>query len=271
MHKIPVVALAVFLLGQTFVVKANQIDAIIDMSIRQMQREGDLGEITACLGVSEASFLQAHRDTMRYCFDRHGIDEASEAAMNNCFAKQSKQRLNVNDSVYRQCEEAYPDEESEQTEIDYTGMSEEDFEKQIQFEQQKGMEMLDSVLAMSKAASQGTEALVTLPIYSSSEIVSHYPKGMTNSMGKLLLPVATFVSSDSTVKVVEFYIRALPKFELDNAEGEVYTFMKKIPKDLKELSFDMDNLPLYSIPHIQIYAVKIDGKDKTNIIIVYQK
>lgn len=270
MKKINLLVIFYLTTNYTLPVAADQVDMMIDMSVTQMKSAGELSDISKCLGVTEAKFLDTFKYTMRFCADKHGFEEESEQALNTCFSEQSKQGLGVSESVFKQCEERFAEEEVTDDEIDYSELSEEQFEQRMKRQQQQSKQALDSMMAMSKAASRGTEDQVTLPIYTKSEIISHYTKGMTNSLGKNTLPIATFISRDSVDKVVKFYQKELPDFELDVFQESMYTFIKEIPANFNEMMMDT-NMPLYSIPHVEIYGITVDGSKQTNIAITYKR
>lgn len=251
------------------IIKADQVDMMVDMSINQMKKSGEIGDISHCLSVSEAKFISAFKKTMRYCVDKYGLVGAKEEALNNCFESQNKSDLGVSDSVFNQCSEKYSDNESESDENqDYSELSDEEL---MNKQAAESMELLNDLTNAVQTMSQGTENLVTLPVYSPSKIVAHYTDGMTYGADKRTLPIATFISMDSLEKVINFYKNSLPDFELHQEEGDMFTFMQEIPDNFRELSMDMENMPLYSIPHIAIYKIKLDGIEKTNIAITYLK
>jgi hypothetical protein len=82
--------------------------------------------------------------------------------------------------------------------------------------------------------------------------------------------MATLTTNDSVEKVVEFYKKSLPDFEIKNNNTGLYYVMKNIPDDLIKLSFDTENLPLYFIEHIEIYSLKVSDKDTTFIVMSYK-
>jgi hypothetical protein len=92
---------------------------------------------------------------------------------------------------------------------------------------------------------------------------------MQNSKGKLTLPIATLTSEDSVETVVDFYKKALPNFKIEQS-NDLYYIMENPPKDLFKLSMDVENLPLYFVPHIEIYSLKVSGKETTFIVVSYK-
>jgi len=258
-------------ISATAQVKADQLTAIIDMSVEQVKSDPDFKGMTACLGVSESKFLQAFRKTMRYCMDKHGFAESSENAMNACFDSQTEQRLRISGSLYKKCKAEYPDDEasSEGANVDYSNMSEEEFKQQMLVEQQRAKELLGSIIAMSEAATKGTEGQITLPIYSPSKIVSHFMDGMVNEDNPKAIPVAIFHSNDSLSKITEFYDNHLTKFGKKTYDEGMVIYMMNMKKDFEPLA----DVELYQqLPHVAIYQfVDENGKQKTSIEIAYIK
>lgn len=278
MKKLPFCLLLIASLNFSFKSHADQLDMMIDMSIKQMKLDSNFSEMTQCLNVSESLFISAMTKTMRYCFEKHGKGDSSEQAMDQCFQSKSLKNLNISSVVYKKCQQQFSDDESsqntetnEQNSDPFEGMTEQQVRQKIAEQQAQGMQQLEQMADMIKGMSQGTEGLISLPIYQPSEIASHYTSGMDKQNGNKTLPVATFTTGSSVTQVVDFYKKALSDFEMDHAVGDVYTLMKKIPNNLMELSFDLENLPLYSIPHIEIYSLKMNGKQQTTIVIVYKK
>jgi len=267
--KIVARALVVLLLSGPAIAIADQTDAMIEMAIGQMQRDGDLDEITSCLGVSEAQFLDAFRNTMRYCMDKYGFDVSSQEAMTACFESRTKQQLDVSDSVMDRCEERFAEDEEDEAPMDYSRMSDDEIEAQIALEQRQAMEMMESILAMSKEASKGTEGSISLPIYSPSEIVLHHLNGMTDEQGEATLPVATFSSSDSVAEIAVFYRARLTDFEEKDYDGEMIIFMETLPRTFDPLA-DID--VYMRTPHVAIYEIASGSKGtNTTIEITYRK
>jgi len=252
-------------------VKADQIDAMIDMSLEQLKLDPDIKGMTTCLGVSESKFLEVFRNTMRYCMDKHGFAESSENAMNACFNSQTQQRLGTDKSLLNKCKDEYPDDEasSEGADVDYSNMSKEELEQQVLVEQQRGKELLGSIIAMSEAASKGTEGQITLPIYLPSKIVSHFMGDMVNEDNPKAIPVAIFHSNDSLSKITEFYDNHLTKFGKKTYDEGMVIYMMNMKKDFEPLA----NVELYQqLPHVAIYQfVDENGKQKTSIEIAYIK
>jgi len=263
MLKIILLILTVTIINSPSLARADQIDAIIDMSIKQMQNEKDFGEMTKCLGISKPKMLEGYRKVLRFCFDNVGFEESEEDAMGACLDQQRKQQLGISDAAFAKCDEKFPEEDeqdpSANADVDFENMSPEEYQKQmdkqIALDRQNSEEAMNAMTEMFKSSAKGTENLVTLPIFQPSEIASHFVKGMTSGAGKQTLPVATFSSSSKLKRVVDFYKKELPGFEVNSFEDS-YTFMKKIPQNFENIS---------------INKINMNGKETVTIAITYQK
>jgi len=268
MTKVINIFLMLLVISTTAQVKADQLTAMIDMSVKQMKSDPDFKGFTACLEVSESKFLQAFRKTMRYCMDKHAFAEFPENAMNACFDSQTEQRLGISGSRYKRCGEEYPGDEasSEAADVDYSNMSEEELEQQMLVEQQRAKELLGSIVAMSEAASKGTEGQITLPIYSPSKIVTHI---MDDEDNPKAIPVALFHSNDSLSKIAAFYDNHLNGYDKKTYDEGMVIYMMNMEKDFEPLA----DIELYQqLPHVAIYQFADDnGKQKTSIEIAYIK
>ncbi|WP_444998278.1 hypothetical protein [Aliikangiella sp. IMCC44359] len=259
------------LLNSTTALKANQTDALIEFSIKQMEESIDLDGISQCLGVSKSKFLNAQRNTMRYCFESQGegkqsFDKISEDAMNDCFENQTKQRLELSDSIIQKCKEQFADDEPK--DIDYSNLSDEEFEKHTEEQKQEGKKAIDDMLALSKAVSKNTEHLVTLPIFPKSQIMSHYQDGLIIGEEKTL-PVAMFTSSEEIKKVIDFYAKKLPEFDKKEITGGLTIFMRNIPKNFDPLK---DMVLYQKTPHVTITQLPSSSKKvEVSIEIAYKK
>jgi len=252
---------------------ADQIDIVIDMSVNQMKQDPSLNGVISCLGVSESSFIQAFRTSMRHCMSKFGFEESAEQAMNSCFEVQFTHNLGVNDSLFARCEAEHPDDDSEvepnETDIDYSNKSDQQISTQIQLEQQRLTESMKPAIAISRALSDGSEDQITLPVYPSSVIVSHSINEITNEDTPTAIPVAVFYSSDSLAKISIFYDNHLARFDKKVFDSDFVVYMQNMPSDL-ELLTDIEYLQ--NAPHIVLYSF-IDeyGTKKTSIEIAYQK
>ena len=112
---------------------------------------------------------------------------------------------------------------------------------------------------------------VTLPLYSSHEVISHFPEGMGNYLGAESLPVAIIATNDDINKVIQFYQSKLPKYKKIAVENGVI-FMKTAPADFDLLT----HIGLYtSTPHVLIedmqHSLIASQEGKVKIEISYQR
>jgi len=263
-----IVAALFFISTQTI---ADQWEPMINLAVEHLKRSGQLSEIASCVGTSEAQFIAKYRTVVKSCFKQHGTaleGDAGEDAMDACLESQMLRQFNISQNTLSDCQEQFADEVLVETEPDYSALSEAELNELISQEIEQGHQALDMMLEASKEASEGTEHLITLPVYQDSQIMAHYAMGMRREDGSLTLPVATFSSSDSVEKIIAFYQQQLPNFEMKNFQGGLAIFMEKIPDEFNPLA----DMQIYqSIPHITIYALGGDSSDSTTIEIAYQR
>jgi len=181
-----------------------------------------------------------------------------------------QQQLGVTTSVLKECKERFPDEAlEEEIEVDYSNMSDEENQQQIQLIQQQSNEMLESLLETSKTLSKGTETQITLPIYPSSEIVSHFTKNDNNQDTQYKIPVAVFFSNDNLLQVKTFYDKQLANFDKKEIDGGMVVYMENM---IENFNF-FKHLELYQqSPHVTIYQFSNQqGEQKVSIEIAYNK
>ena len=263
--------LFIFIFSFVVETKADQLDAIIEMSVEEMKKDADFKGMTNCLGVAQDKFLKVFRKTMRYCMDKHGFSEQAEIAMDICFNTQTEKGLGISSSVFNKCKAKYPDNESDKNsdEMDYSNMSQQEIAEQMEIEQQQAKEVMESAIAMSHAMSKGTEDQVTLPVYPSSQIISHFTQGMINEDNPQALPVAMFYSPDSLAKIIAFYDSHLARFDKKKFDGNMVVYMMNMADDF-EPSTDMD--AFQKSPHITLYPFMDEkGEQKISIEIAYKK
>lgn len=247
---------------------ADQWEPIVNMVIEQFKSSGELAGVSSCLGVSESKFLSEYKPILRNCLQEHGMAEGeeSEAKMDACFEKQILQRFNLSQSKFDHCKEQFSDNDEEMPEQDLSHLSDEEFAKVMEAQQQQSMKELESLNRAMRSASAGTENLVTLPIYKNSQIQSHFSMGMQFGDGQNSLPVAMFSSKDSVERVVEFYKKELSGFQHKNFDGMVI-FMKQFPTGFDPLK---DMKAYQSTPHVSIYSLG-GSASGTTIEIAYKK
>jgi len=250
------------LLSLSLTTKADENDAMVEMIFNMMKQSGHMSTVSNCLGVTETHFIKSYKKTIRACIPQDGLE-------GDCMEKLALKNFGVSKNRFDACTSDDTEVTEQEEEIDYSTLSKEERTALLTKQQAEGMARIEEMTAKLKKSSEGTEDKITLPVYTPSTISSHYNRGMKNSKGKMTLPVATFTTQDSVEKVTKFYKKSLPDFEINHNMG-LYYVMKNIPDDLIKLSFDTQNLPLYFIPHIEIYNLKVSEKDTTFIVMSYK-
>lgn len=253
---------AIALLNISTTVKAGENDAMVDMMMNMLKQSGQIGSVSNCLGVTESDATKAYKKLFEFCIPKDGLE-------GDCMESLAAEYFGVSQEQVLSCSDDDDEIAEQEEEIDFANLSDEERVEALNKRQAEGLARLEEIAAFVKKSSEGTEGKITLPIYNPSSLVVHHAKGMQNSKGKTTLPMATFTSKASVDEVADFYKKSLPDFEIDHSQS-VYTLMKDMPKDLFKLSLDMENLPLYFIPHIEIYSMKISGEKTTHIVITYQ-
>jgi hypothetical protein len=262
MKKLVTLIVTTALLSLPVITKADENDAMVEMIFNMMKQSGEMSSVSNCLGVTEKNFIKSYKKTIRDCIPQDGLE-------GDCMEKSAPKNFGVSKNKFDACTSDDSEAAEQEEDLDYSTLSDEERVILFKKEQADSIARFEEMAALMKKSSEGTEDKISLPVYSPSTIASHYGRGMKNSQGKVTLPVATLTTKDSVENVIEFYKKSIPDFEIKDNMG-VYYVMNKIPEDLAKLSFDTENLPLYFIPHIEIYSLKIAEKDTTFIVISYK-
>jgi hypothetical protein len=262
MKKLVTIIVTTALLSFSVTAKADKNDAMVEMVFNMMKQSGQLDTVSNCLGLTESNFIKLYKKTIRDCIPQDGLE-------GDCMEKLALKNFGVSKNTFDACTGDDTEVAEQEEAVAYSALSEKEKAALLTKQQAVGMARMEEMAALLKKSGEGTEDQISLPVYSPSNMSSHYSSGMQNSKGKTTLPVATFTTKDSVEKVVEFYKSSLPDFKIKNNMGAYYV-MKKIPEDLAKLSFDTENLPLYFIPHIETYSLKVSGEDTTFIVISYK-
>ena len=245
--------------------QASQIDNIVNMATEQFRTSGELSAMASCVGSSEAKVLVAYRETMKFCMSKHGFLEASESALDMCMETQASKRLGVKPAKLTSCMDGIESQQIAEEEADIENMTEAEFTAYVENQREQALSQMDSMVQMSKQANKGTEGAVTLPVYSSSEIVAHYTEGFSLTPGVKGIPVATFVSKDSVDQITAFYKKALPDFDKKVFDGNMVIFMQNMPSDFDPLK---DLEMFQQTPHVSIF--KMPSGTETSIEVAYK-
>ncbi len=256
------VILVIALLNISTLVKAGENDAMVDMMLNMFKQSGAIGPLSNCLDIPEPVITKAYKKLVGFCILKDGLE-------GNCMESLAPEYFGVSNDKFLACTSDDTEVAEQEEEVDYSTLSEEERTALLAKQQAEGMALLESMTALVKKNSKGTEGEISLPIYSPSTIITNYTSGMENSKGEMTLPMASFTTKDSVEKVTEFYKKSLPDFEI-KYNMNTYYVMKKIPEDLTKLSFDTENLPLYFIPHIAFYSSSASGQKETTIVISYK-
>ncbi|WP_343818025.1 hypothetical protein [Colwellia asteriadis] len=262
MKKLLATITATALLTTILTVKANESDAMVEMIVSMMKKSGEIRDLSTCLGITEEKFINAYTDTIKLCFPK-------DALQGDCMDEMVPEIFGLPQSKFEACTSDDSEYAQAESDIDLSTLSDDERNALLDQQRTEAMANMEEMAAFMKKASEGTEGKITLPVYSPSSLTSHYINGMESSSGNKTLPVATFTTTDSVDEVIEFYKKSLPNFEIGNS-GEIYYMMEKLPGNLSQLSHDLENLPLYFVPHIETYSLKMSGEETTLIVISYE-
>jgi hypothetical protein len=262
MKRLLIVIATSTLLSLSINAKADKNEAMVEMIVSMMKKSGEISGLSRCLGITEDSFLNAYKKTIEVCIPKDGLE-------GNCMEESASEVFGISKAKFDACTNDDTELSDQEENIDFSTLSEEEKMAFIEKQQAEGLARMEEMADLMKKASEGTENDITLPVYNPSSLTSHYVNGMESNSGKKTLPVATFTTSDSVEKVIEFYEESLPTFKVSKS-GEIYYVMKEVPNNLFQLSMDMENLPLYSVPHIETYSLIMSGEETTLIVISYK-
>ena len=264
-------------------------ETMAEYAIRGMKAQGNLQAMAKCSGLSEKKLEDSIRSGIMACAQHIEND----AALDQCTEKEMMKRTGINRSTIAECDQSLSQDDEREAQLDaydqeiesiYDAMGDNEptpaqqqrLDELHQAMMQENMKAVKNAIELSSAASQDTLDEITLPIYKNSTVMMHLqnPEGFFGKDKKTshkILPAATFQSPDSSDKILAYYKKALPDFEIATIDDGVIVLMEGMPKDFDLLQHFQE---LQSQPHILITPEKnnptLKSETQSTIEIGYQ-
>ncbi|TCS37101.1 hypothetical protein [Reinekea marinisedimentorum] len=204
----------------------NMMSSMMKQSMAQ-----EIEPVAQCLGVSSAKLESIAVQVMDSCYSQHKNADSGKFPdiLSNCVVQgmdKNVQGMGISEAKLNACKPGNDDDDED----DYAAIAPE----QMMQHQAEDMAELEQAMAMMAKASEGTLAVISLPIYSNSQVIMHLVDGMEIREGQKALPGATFASPDSLDEILAFYQAELPEFKLFTMDNGDYLLIEGAPDD-----FDM--------------------------------
>ena len=243
----------------------------IDMAIAMMESTGTLTQLAQCLDLPKAKVSQALRNTYAACGLAEMDSDAPDAVFEACLVSKIPAYSGVPASRWQECgeqdDQQHDDEQQDSilAQIDAlyerigdrepTAAEQQQIEQLLEQMQQRGNAELEMMVNGMVAGSQGSEHLITLPLYPRAQILINIPAQAEIEIGEqayATLPGASFVTTDSPEQVLQYYRQQLPDYKVHRSslaeKGEV-ALMQHLPAGFDYVK-DMGRA--FSIAHIYI-------------------
>lgn len=255
------------------------------MWLQMAEQTGVLQQAAACSGVSSSKLKQHLTTALQQC-----QLTASGMPDEQCVKQHVVQKSGVNAEAVRRCEQLAKQQQmpsSAQQQLNQffsqPGHGNSSDKRQAQLNQlatqlQQGAAQLRSNVDTLVAASQGTTAQISAPVYPDSKILVHLPSQGSISFGNhkvTSLPGASFASTASASDILSWYQQKLPAYQYRKIElggTPDHLLVKTAPADADYLQL-LPQLP--AIPHVFITAATDETKRhlpgaKTMFTLTYQ-
>lgn len=261
----------------------------ITMLLSMMENMGQLDSMSACVGLPKPRIKELFSQSITACgmgdiLGGEGGNLEHETCMKEFMLKSS----GVSAARLEACSDGGgEDNDPMGSELDAiydrigdrepTAAEKKEIQSLIQGMTQRSTENIDKVVGSLIEASQGAEDSVTLPIYPQAKMLINLPSpgAMFITEEAMVLPGASFYSTDSPEKVRAFYQKKLPTFKVVESTSLSVTgvaLMKSIPPNFE---YGRDFEKAFSIEHVLIQEAPKTNQNhlvgaKTLFFIYYQ-
>lgn len=243
-------------------IQQQQIDTMLSM----MESSGALTRLAQCLDLSKAKLTEALRNTYAACGLTEMESDAPNAVFEACLISKIPSFSGVPAARWQECGEQ-EDEQQDPIlaqldalyerigEREPTAAEQQQIEQLLEQMQQRGIAEMEMMVNGIIAGSQGSEHLITLPLYPQAQILVNIPAQAEIELGEqayATLPGASFVTTDSPQQVLQYYRQQLPDYKVHQSSlakaGEV-ALMQHLPAGFDYVK-DMGRA--FSIAHVYI-------------------
>ena len=280
---------ALLLVSASVVANPTQQEQQVNMMLSMMEQMGEMDRLSQCINLPQEQLKRVFRQTFADCGLGDMMSDEPNPAHTTCMQKSMTKHSGINAQRWEACE----NNDNEQTdplmaeldalserigEREPTQAEQRQMDQIIARMQERGVAEMQQMVDGMIGGSQGSENLITLPIYPHAQLLINTPAGGSIDIAEqsfTTLPGASFITTASPQKVLDYYRQQLPDYKTHKPTLTAATdvaLMKTIPTNF-DYSRDMGQA--FSIPHIYIQPASDKDRQrlsgaKTLFFIYYQ-
>lgn len=242
----------------------------LNMMLAMMEQMGELTRLAECVDLPPARLKSAFRQTFAECGMGDMSSEESDPEHKACILDSLASHSGVAAERWQACDNSEEEPADPlMAELDAlterigerepTAAEQQQMDQIIERMQQRGVAEMQQVVDGMIAGSQGTEALVTLPVFPQAKLLINMPAQGEMEIAEqryVTLPGASFVTTASPAEVLDFYRQQLPSYREHRPALMAATdvaYMQNVPAGF---DYVKDVGRALSIPHIFIQPAK---------------
>jgi hypothetical protein len=247
-----------------------------NMIVAMMEQMGELTRLAECIELPQAQLKKVFLQTFNQC----GVGDITEGEPDPqymaCFKDSLSSRSGVTADRWQACEtdDTAPEDplmaELEALSVrigerEPTVAEQRQMDQIIDRMQQRGVEELEQMVDGMIAGSQGSETLITLPLFPDAQLLINIPAQGEIEIAEQrfsTLPGASFLTTATPQQVLDYYREQLPSFRVHTpslAAANDVALMQRIPAGF---DYSRDVGQAFAIPHIYIQPAGDSGKRK---------
>tara|TARA_R110002126_G_scaffold54341_2_gene147137 strand:+ start:1767 stop:2591 length:825 start_codon:yes stop_codon:yes gene_type:complete len=247
-----------------------------NMVLTMMEQMGELQRLAECVDLPPARLKKAFRQTFAECGMGDMTADEPDPQHTACMKDNLANFSGVAADRWQACDNS--DEEAEDPlmaeldalydrigERDPTAAEQRQMDQIIERMQQRGVAEMQQMVDGMIAGSQGSETLITLPLFPDAQLLINIPAQGEVEIAEqsyTTLPGASFITTATPEQVLDYYREQLPDFRVHSpsmtATGDV-ALMQHIPAGF---DYSRDFGQAFAIPHIYIQPAGDSGKRK---------
>jgi hypothetical protein len=251
--------------GNVMANSAQQIQQI-NMMLTMMESMGELENISQCITLPPDRLKAVFRQTYTECGFGDMMSDEPNAAYDACVMQSLVTHSGIPATRWQACEDNdQPADDPLMAELEAlsdsigerepTAAEQRQMDQIIERMQQRGVAELEQMVSGIIAGSQGSEALITLPLFPQAQLLINIP-----AQGEIIiadqrystLPGASFLTTASPQQVLDYYRLQLPTYQLHRPALVAATDMALMQTVPVDFDYGRDTGQAFSIPHIYI-------------------
>ncbi|WP_027670020.1 hypothetical protein [Rheinheimera baltica] len=248
----------------------------INMMLTMMERMGELERISQCVGVSQDRLKRVYRQTFAECGMGDMMSDEPSPAHQACLESSIVEHSGVAQERWEACDRDGDTEQQDDPlmaeldalsdrigDRDPTAAEQQQMDQLIERMQQHGVAEMQQMVDAMIAGSQGSESLITLPLYPEAELLINIPAQSEMEIAEQryeTLPGASFITKASPAQVLAYYRQQLPTFQMHRSGSDTVALMQNIPPGF---DYNRNMGQAFSIPHI--YIQPASDKDRLRL------